>query len=334
MTVNKAVKQTITFLFIKNIMERQRPLSQAIICTVFLCLFSVFLPLYTAVAQQPDSPAPVFFTNEISILKKRIAAHEQNEAEARQALEEAGKALDLAIKKNNTAAQDISRQAIALSEEALSDVRKQKARDHARLKAIEASLKWKSIGTDFGIACIVKGEVFKKTRSGMIPFDGNSPIGAGDIIGTGKNGFLEVALPDHSYVSMGANTSIEISELNRDKKQSLYTILRTGVARGKLNIQAHCLQHGRAADCWTPVYKITKLFAASIRGTEFNIEQNSDSSTTLIVFEGVIEVTDTNTNKPVTVSAMEQLLIRQDGSIHGPIPVKTDSIQRWWEIFP
>ena len=84
---------------------------KAVIGAAFLCL----LPLCT-VAQQPDSPAPAFFTNEITILKKRIAVHEQNEAEACLALEQARKALDLAIKKNNTAAHNISRQAIALSE--------------------------------------------------------------------------------------------------------------------------------------------------------------------------------------------------------------------------
>lgn len=311
----------------KNIMERQA----TFIYAVFLYSFSVFLPLYTAYAQQSDTHTPSFLTKEIFVLKEQIIIHVRNETEALQALEQAKKALDFTIKKNNTAAQGFARQAVAVAEKALSDVRKHKAREDARLNAFEVSLKWESIGIDFGVPTIVKGDVFKKTKSGIVPFDGNSPIIAGDIIETGKNGFLEVALPDYSYVSMGANTSIEISELNGDKKQSLYTILKTAVATGKLNIQAHCLQHGRAANCWTPVYKITELVAVSIRGTEFNIEQNSDGSTTLIVFEGALEVTETNTNKPVKVNAMEQLIIGKDGSIQGPISVKTDSIQRWWE---
>lgn len=60
-----------------------------------------------------------------------------NETEALQALEQASKALDLSIKNKNTEAESISRQAVALAEEALSEVRRHKAREHARLNAIE-----------------------------------------------------------------------------------------------------------------------------------------------------------------------------------------------------
>jgi hypothetical protein len=317
----------------KKIRVKQKTLYQAIIYAVFLCSFSVFPPLYTVQAQQSDPDISAFLAKEVFVLKEQVIIHVRNETEALQALEQSGKALDLSIKNKNTEAESISRQAVALAEEALSEARKHKAREQARLNKFEVFLKRESSRIAFGVPTIVKGNVFKKTKSGTVPFDGNSPVVAGDIIETGKNGFLEIALPDYSYISIGANTSIEISELSREKKQSLYNILRTEFYLAKLNIKRKCYLPGRDG-CWITRYRVAPNVAIGVRGTEFNIQQNSDGSTTLIVFEGVLEVTETNADKLIKVNAMEQLIIDKDASIHGPISVKADSIQRWWEIVP
>ncbi|HJX33853.1 MAG TPA: hypothetical protein VJ373_01625 [Desulfatiglandales bacterium] len=266
-------------------------------------------------------------------MKNEIETYEQNEVEALQALEQAREALAYAVKKDNSEAREIASQAVALAQEALSDVRRQKERDKTRLTAIEGALRQEGPAKGFGITAIIKGKVFKKTKTGRVPFDGTTPIVAGDIMETDDDGFLEVVLSDHSYISMGANTSIEVSELDSDEKLSLYNIIRREFYLGKLNIKRKCYLPGRDG-CWVSRYSIVPKVSIGVRGTEFNIEQNPDGGTTLIVLEGTLEVTDTNADKPVEVNAMEQLTIAKDGSIQGPISIETDSIQRWWETAP
>ena len=267
-------------------------ISQSFIYVVFLYSFSIFLPLYSAVAQQSDSPAPAFFTNEVSILKKQIATHEQNETEAFQALEQARKALDLAIKKSDTAAQDIAKQAIALTEEALSTVQRQKVRDEARLRALEDALKWKDAGRGFGITGIIKGEVLKKSKAGSASFDGKSPLLEGDTIETGKDGFVEIILPDYSFVSVGDDTAMEVLKLDSDKMQSTYNILK-----GKLYILRACLKYALKDRglCWGTNYRVPNVDIA-VRGTEFAVEYSRLSKETLaaVYDEGRLAVTQTD----------------------------------------
>ncbi|RPI33140.1 MAG: hypothetical protein EHM54_11100, partial [Nitrospiraceae bacterium] len=249
----------------------QRPLSQVFTYAVFLCLFSVFYPFYTVNAQQSESPPSAFFANEISFLKKQIATHEHNEAEALQALEAATKALDLSIKKNDTAAQDISRQAIALSGEALSSVQRQKARDITRLKALQEASEWKGADRGFGVTGVIKGEVWKKSKNGSARFDGKSPLREGDTIETGKDGFGEFMLPDYSSVSAGADTTLEILKLDVDKLQSAYKIVK-----GKLYVLRACLKYALKNQglCWVTNYRTPNVDIA-VRGTEFSLELNS-----------------------------------------------------------
>lgn len=306
----------------KNIMERQA----TFIYAVFLYSFSVFLPLYTAVAQQSNSPAPAFFTNEVSILKKQIATHEQNEAEALQALEKAKKVIDLAIKENNAEAEGISRQAITIAEEALATVQRQKARDEARLRALEDALKWKGSGSGFGITGIIKGEVLKKSKAGSASFDGKSPLLEGDTIETGKDGFVEIILPDYSFVSVGIDTALEVLKLDSDKMQSTYNIIK-----GKSYILRACLKYALKDRglCWVTTYRVPNVDIA-VRGTEFSIEINPEG-TSVTVFEGEVEVMEKGTKRVVKAGDMERMFIGEDGSVQGPVPIRVDSIQRWWE---
>ena len=304
----------------------RRLFSQAFICAVLLCAFSVFSPLYTANAQQSESPATAFFINEISLLKERITTHEQNEAQALRALEAAKKALDLAIKKNDAAARDISIQAIALSEEVLSTVKRQKARDINRLKALQEASKWKDAGRGAGVAGVIKGEVLKKSKGGSARFDGKSPLLEGDTIETGRDGFAELMLPDYSYVSAGADTALEILKLDAEQLQSTYNIIK-----GKVYILRACLKHAleHRGACWFTHYR-THGAAVAVRGTEFSMEHGPEDAS-VTVFEGEVEVTEKDTNRVVSAGGMQQLIIGKDGSVQGPVPVRADLIHRWWE---
>jgi hypothetical protein len=166
-----------------------------------------------------------------------------------------------------------------------------------------------------------------------VQFVKTAPIVVGDTLETGADGFLEVAMPDYSYISMSSNTSLEVVELDRVKKQSLYNFIRREVTLGKLYIEHKCYLRGQG-ECWVTRYRISRGATLAVRGTEFNMEQDEDGSTTLYLFEGIIEVSVTNLDKPVTLKAMEQLVIRQDGSIDGPTPLDAESVPHWWETGP
>lgn len=295
---------------------------------VFLsCLVGAALALPVAsLARQADDAVPFFIEKKILFLKKLLESHERNEAEARESLQGAKNILAIARRNNNAEAESVARQAIAVAEESLAETRKMKERDKGRLEALEDAVKRRAFSKDSGVSTIEKGEVIVTSGSGRRKQD-NRVLASGDTVETGKSGFLEILMPDHSQVAVGADTVIEILRLDAEKMESAYRFLR-----GKLYVVRACLKE--AADlrgiCWVTRYRLGGA-AMAVRGTEFTLERNEDGSTAINVIEGTVEITESDSGRIVSAGAMERVLIGEGGSVQGPIPLKPDAIRRWWE---
>jgi len=291
------------------------------------CLVVAVLAFPVAsLARQADDPVPFFIEKKILSLKKLLVSHEQNEAEAHASLQGAKNILETARKNNNAEAENVARQAIAVAEESLSEIRKIKARDKSRLEGLEDAVKRGACSNTSGVSTIEKGEVIVKSGSGRRKQDGGV-LESGDTIETGKSGFLELLMPDHSQVTVAADTAVEISRLDAEKLESAYRFIS-----GKLHVVRACLKY--AADlrgiCWVTQYRLGGAVAA-VRGTEFTVERNEDGSAAINVIEGTVEVTEGDSGRVVSAGAMERVLVGEAGSVQGPSPLKPDSIRRWWE---
>lgn len=293
-----------------------------------LAVVALALPV-ASLARQADDPVTFFIEKKILSLKKRLASHEQNEAEARESLQGAKNILETARKNNNAEAESVARQAIAVAEESLSEIQKMKARDKSRLEGLEDTVKQGTCSKDSGVSTIEKGEVIVKSGSGRRKQD-NRVLESGDTIETGKSGFLELIMPDHSQMAVDADTAVEILRMDAEKLESAYRFIR-----GKLYIVRACLKY--AADlrgiCWVTHYRLGGAVAA-VRGTEFTVERNEDGSAAINVIEGTVDVTEGDSGRVVSAGAMERVLVGEAGSVQGPIPLRPDSIRRWWEAVP
>ena len=78
----------------------------------------------------------------------------------------------------------------------------------------------------------------------------------------------------------------------------------------------------------------TPSVMTSIKGTEFEVLAEDDGTTTCNVFEGMVDVSDINMTKTVSVNAGETTICEPHGVPSDPEPFDPDSIDRWWESFP
>ena len=73
---------------------------------------------------------------------------------------------------------------------------------------------------------------------------------------------------------------------------------------------------------------------ASIRGTEFVVNENQDGSCEFVVIEGKVDVTEPNGEKSVMVETGHAVSISSDGKLSGIRQLDTAAILRWWEESP
>jgi ferric-dicitrate binding protein FerR (iron transport regulator) len=299
--------------------------SRALVFLLCLIVASVALPV-TSLARQADDPVPFFIGKNILSLKKLLASHERNEAEARESLQGAKNILAIARRNNNAEAENIARQAIAVAEESLTEIRKMKERDKGRLEVLEDAVKRRAFSKDSGVPTIEKGEVIVTSGSGRRKQD-HRALESGDTVETGKSGFMELLMPDHSKVAVAANTAVEILRLDAEKLESAYRFIR-----GKLYVVRACLKEAMdlRGICWVTHYRVGGGVAA-VRGTEFTVERNEDGSTAIDVIEGTVDVSEGGSGRVVSAKTMERVLIGESGSVQGPIPLKPGAVGRWWE---
>ena len=151
-----------------------------------------------------------------------------------------------------------------------------------------------------------------------------SSLENGDRIRTGANSKAIIKFSDESYIILGPNSSYKIGS---GEETTIWDILR-----GKCF--AKWLKHE-----FEKKFKVrTPSAVVANRGTEFTVEVAGDNSTTVTVFEGMVDVQDRTSGSNVTIAANQTLTVH-------PVPggltpqemsaliteVDTASVNRWWE---
>jgi hypothetical protein len=258
----------------------------------------------------------------------RVAAAQQAEKQAWEALERALSIQGRAESAQNVRALQVSRLAVSRARDALARataVREQRARHLtvARRAAERLAAKARPGQPDNEVVALpttVKGDVNIKTEQGWKPLDGSTPFGPGDVIKTGPGSHLELVTPDGFIIRMGPKSSITASQRGRSSRWER--------VKGRVRFTVMCLKRkglvnelmsGRdQVSCTRPFLRL-RLATLAVRGTEFEVESIDEQATRIRVTEGTVELTLEGHEAPIAVPADHEAILR-DGAIEGPKP--------------
>jgi ferric-dicitrate binding protein FerR (iron transport regulator) len=258
-------------------------------------------------------------------LQKRIAIYRKREAQALGALKKSRSVFIHAEEINDQQAAAIARRAVAISERAIAKLRSKRLADEARLAAVEKAHRFKS-KNHFAVTSMIKGEVYKKTDVDREVFDGKAPLVEGDEISTGSDGFAEIIFTDGSKIKLGPNSSFKVARLG--KRRSIYEVLK-----GRVHAEYACIKRSKMP-CRGRLNVRTPMAHIGVRGTEFSLEVQPGDSVKVMVFEGVLQLSEPDgagDGITIMVRAGEKAAFHEDGSIVGPIAIDAGSLDRWWE---
>lgn len=183
------------------------------------------------------------------------------------------------------------------------------------------SLMAKAAPLEEGVVDEVRGKVAVKTWDNQDRVIGPGVfLWSGDIVETGKDGFLRVIMSDGTLLELRANTRIEIIDSRTTKSGNPAVVVYLGriwawVAKNPAG--------GTAFECQTPTA------VAGVRGTEFDLAVGIDGATRIGVDEGVVDV-DAD-GRAVSVTKDQETTVEGDQAPRAPMKYQRseDDWQNW-----
>jgi len=249
--------------------------------------------------------------------------YQRRELEARDALEKAQNALQLAEGLNDQEAIPVAQDAIRKAGLAIERVRAMRLRIDARREALERVIRWQMEGrSEVGVTSVMKGKIYKKTSTGWTLFSDGSPLLEGEETKTGPDGFAELIFPGGSIMQLGPNTNIKAAKL--ETEHSIFDFIE-----GRIHAEFQCLKKALK-----PCREIRIRHGAgatlAVRGTEVDIDTRVNGPTRVIVLEGTVEISSPSADKIVKADTGEMVIISAEGKIEDPTHVGLRSLEHWW----
>jgi len=166
-----------------------------------------------------------------------------------------------------------------------------------------------------GVASYVVGEV-KVQRAGGKEWVIKSGIAlrAGDRIITGNNSKFQVILLDETSFTVGTNSEMVLDDFVYDPKVTI------GKISVKLGIGMMRFVTGKIAKRDPDRMQVTTpVIAVGIRGTDFQINILADSSGSILLYKGGLQITEKKTNKTVQMVAGQMLSFSSSGKCENPV---------------
>lgn len=151
----------------------------------------------------------------------------------------------------------------------------------------------------------------------------DDPLGEGDVVETDAAGFAEIKFFDGSLTRVDHDAAFEIVELvEEDNAEVVSSELLKGRSWNRISRLSESQEWSQEA----PVGN------ATVRGTAFLVDCSVEGRCTLVVFEGVVELSLPD-GTTLEVLAGEQISIEVDGTgIEGPMPIETSYQQDPWVL--
>lgn len=246
---------------------------------------------------------------------------------AENTIRKAEEIIRLSIEQGDSEAERIARQALAIAQSAkakaqdvkrIAELRRLRAEQSiARVRnllaeLVSADVKVKAVVTD----CSGEVKYFSRKDNEWAPLEKDRAgyLESGDTIRTGHNGRAEAYFLDgKGVIRLGPNSSFTLKE--DTLKQQVIEFFE-----GNIQFEA-----GRPFKVHTPTV------AVAVRGTEFLLSEVKDKGTELIVFKGIVELSDLKGRKTVIVNAGYKMNVPVNGIPLEPYKVDLTKIKRWWE---
>lgn len=166
-----------------------------------------------------------------------------------------------------------------------------------------------------GVASYVVGEV-KVQRAGGKEWTIKPGIAlrAGDRIITGNNSKFQVILLDETSFTVGTNSDMVLDDFVYDPKVTIGKIsVKVGIGMMRFVTGKIAKRDPDRMQVTTPV------IAVGIRGTDFQINILPDSSGSILLYKGGLQITEKKTNKTVQMVAGQMLSFSSSGKCENPV---------------
>jgi len=165
-----------------------------------------------------------------------------------------------------------------------------------------------------GAAAAIRGEVYWLTSDGRkVPITPGSAVYSGARIVTGDNARMQVLLLDETVFTVGANSDMVLDEFVYDTDSS------AGKVSVKVSKGIFRFVTGKVAPKDPEHLKVTlPVGAIGIRGTDVEIDYQPGAASSIRLFLGELEITETRTGKTFTMHGGQMIAIAGNGSFSAP----------------
>jgi hypothetical protein len=319
----------------------RRPTQWFVRIAVLVAACGVAVPRIPLHAVEAD-PFLDWLADQRATQEKRLAALRVREAAAQEALETARDVVDKAEQAHAADAANTAQQAMTTANGTLAKLRAQRAVVEERLVRLQKAAEWRTAlplriaspgerevytrapmapRREFAASVLIRGDVFKKTATGLVRMDIDELVTVGDEIRTGGNGYAELVFTDGTKLALAADTVFTLEELSPEK--SVYKLIL-----GHLHGVIDCLK--TSGRCGERRYESgPNRWSFSLRGTEIDFEVAADGSGIVAVWSGIAEIQ--SAGKTIPVKPGRRVVVAADGSVGEPIPIDLRAVVKWWE---
>lgn len=209
-----------------------------------------------------------------------------------------------------------------------------------RIQAVQSHLSTETISAEQGVTLEFLGPVRIERQGQDIVGPGGSGvpfiINPGDFIEVGENGELTFLQPE-----IGAELSVKQNTRVLYEKVAAGESPRLKLLEGKVRFEASKKYRSFMKNIVNPVsqklqvlkprprFRIsTQGAAVAVRGTAFTFEYDPDGRTTIILWEGTLDLTPWDKADEIILTAPARIVVGPDRVIEGPVPLTPEELER------
>ncbi|HME59148.1 MAG TPA: FecR family protein [Terracidiphilus sp.] len=196
--------------------------------------------------------------------------------------------------------------------------------DSIGLKNISTSSPPPQAHVRIGAAAAIRGEVYWLTSDGRkVPITSGGPVYSGARIVTGDNARMQVLLLDETVFTIGANSDMVLDEFVYDPSTS------AGKVTARLTKGIFRFVTGKVARKNPEDLKVKlPVGTIGIRGTDVEIDYQPGAASSIRLFLGELEITESKTGKKFTMHGGQMMAIASNGSFSAPIALNPHALPK------
>ncbi len=166
-----------------------------------------------------------------------------------------------------------------------------------------------------GAAAEIRGEVYWLTSDGRkVPITEGGAVYSGARIVTGDNARMQVLLLDQTVFTMGPNSDMVLDEFVYDPDTDKGK-LSAGITKGIFRLVTGKTYTPRDSEDLKVTLPVGTI---GIRGTDVEVDYQPGAASSIRLFSGELEITESKTGKTFAMHGGQMMAIASDGSFSAP----------------